>query len=72
MRHSSGVQSERKVGLADMRPEYHNILTNPMPYNIQNPYILKEMKNPSYLAMKGSQNLNMSWFNSFIIDEINS
>jgi hypothetical protein len=29
-----------------------------MPYNIQNPYLLKEMgKNPSYLAMKGSQHL---------------
>jgi hypothetical protein len=41
-----------------LRPEYHNILTNPMPYNIQNPYLLKEMgKNPSYLAMKGSQHL---------------
>lgn len=23
------------------RPQYHNILTNPLPYNIQNPYILK-------------------------------
>jgi hypothetical protein len=34
-----------------------------MPYNIQNPYILKEMgvpKNQSYLATKGSQNLKFS------------
>jgi hypothetical protein len=34
-----------------------------MPYNIQNPYILKEMRVPksqSYLAMKGSQNLKLS------------
>lgn len=44
--------------------EYHNILTNPLPFNIQNPYILKEMtisKNQSsYLAQKGIQNLQ-SW-----------
>ena len=46
-----------------IRPDFHNPLTNPIPYNIQNPYILKEMgapKNPSYLAMKGSQNLKLS------------
>ena len=57
------VQSEKGVSLAAMRPEFHNVLTNPIPYNIQNPYILKEMggqKNPSsYLATKGSQNLKI-------------
>ena len=41
----------------------HNPMVNPIPYNIQNPYILKEMtglKTPSsYLAMKGSQNLKL-------------
>lgn len=56
-------QEANRVSLADTRPEYHNILTNPMPYNIQNPYILRQMgvqKNPSYLALKGSQNLKLS------------
>ena len=56
-------QSDKGVSLAAMRPEFHNVLTNPLPYNIQNPYILKEMtglRNPSsYLAMKGSQNLKL-------------
>jgi hypothetical protein len=28
-------------GYLVQKPEYHNILTNPLPYNIQNPYILK-------------------------------
>ena len=53
-----------------MRPEFHNVLTNPLPYNIQNPYILKEMtglKTPSsYLAMKGSQNLKLGWMINFM------
>lgn len=57
-----------------MRPEFHNVLTNPLPYNIQNPYILKEMiglKNPSsYLAMKGSQNLKLGWLMNFINESI--
>lgn len=48
------------------RHDFHNVLTNPIPYNIQNPYILKEMsvaKNPSsYLAMKGSQNIKPLWW----------
>lgn len=43
----------------------HNILTNPLPFNIQNPYILKEM-GVSYLAMKGSQNLKLSWSHQLI------
>jgi hypothetical protein len=45
-----------------MRSEGHNILTNPLPFNVQNPYILKDMglKNASYLANKGSQNIRMS------------
>ena len=60
---SMGQHEQNRASLADGRPENHNILTNPMPFNIQNPYILKQMgiqKNPSYLAMKGSQNLKMS------------
>lgn len=36
--------------------DYHNPLINPMPYNIQNPYILKEMNKQSYLASRGSHN----------------
>lgn len=36
--------------------DYHNPLINPMPYNIQNPYILKQMTKQSYLASRGSQN----------------
>ena len=62
-------QSDKGVSLAAMRPEFHNVLTNPLPYNIQNPYILKEMtglRNPSsYLAMKGSQNLKLGWYDEF-------
>lgn len=57
------VQSEKGVSLVSQRPQFHNVLTNPIPYNIQNPYILKEMgapRNPSYLAIKGSQNLKIS------------
>ena len=38
---ASGQRSRNSRSLADGRPAYHNILTNPMPYNIQNPYILK-------------------------------
>lgn len=42
MRKSSGSHSEsKKLSLVDMRSKNHNILTNPMPYNIQNPYILR-------------------------------
>lgn len=38
-----------------------------MPYNIQNPYILREMNRQSYLASKGMQNFNnASWF--FMMD----
>ena len=47
-----------------MRSEHHNVLTNPMSYNMQNPYILRQMgldgKNQSYLASKGSQNLKIA------------
>lgn len=37
--------------------DYHNTLTNPMPYNIQNPYILREMNRQVYVADRGNQNL---------------
>lgn len=36
--------------------DQHNTLINPLPYNIQNPYILKEMNRQSYLASRGNQN----------------
>ena len=36
--------------------EHHNALINPLPYNIQNPYILREMNKQSYLASRGNQN----------------
>ena len=37
--------------------DQHNALINPLPYNIQNPYILREMnRQQSYLANRGSQN----------------
>ena len=35
----------------------HNALINPVPYNIQNPYILREMNRQSYLASLGNQNM---------------
>lgn len=43
----------------------HNPIFNPLPYNVQNPYILKQMeksssgvlKNSSYLANIGSSNI---------------
>lgn len=57
-------QSQSETGLNKIPQGSHNILTNPLPYNIQNPYILKEMgipKNQSYLAMKGIENLKLSW-----------
>ena len=39
-----------------MQSDQHNALINPLPYNIQNPYILREMNQQSYLANRGSQN----------------
>lgn len=36
--------------------DQHNTLINPLPYNIQNPYILREMNKQSYLASRGHQN----------------
>ena len=54
--------SESSVNLSNK----HNPLCNPMPYNVQNPYILKQMErnnsgllrnNGSYLANIGSNNL---------------
>ena len=66
LRHSSKSEHEgKKISLVDMRSENHNVFTNPMPFNMQNPYILRDMgvhvpKNPSYLASKGSQNIKMA------------
>lgn len=37
--------------------DQHNALINPLPYNIQNPYILREMNRQSYLANIGNQNV---------------
>lgn len=36
--------------------DQHNALINPLPFNIQNPYILREMNRQSYLASRGNQN----------------
>jgi hypothetical protein len=55
-------QTQSETGLHKVPEEFHNIITNPLPYNIQNPYLLKEMampKNHSYLAMKGEGNLRL-------------
>ena len=39
-----------------LHSDQHNALINPLPYNIQNPYILREMNHQSYLASRASQN----------------
>lgn len=36
-----------------MPENHHHALINPLPYNIQNPYILKEMNKQTYLATRG-------------------
>ena len=38
--------------------DQHHALINPLPYNIQNPYILREMNRQNYLASRGNLNLN--------------
>lgn len=48
------VMSEQNIKMAQ---SYHHALINPLPYNIQNPYILKEMNKQTYLATRGTQNL---------------
>lgn len=48
-----------------LAPQKHNPLSNPLPYNVQNPYILKQLerntsgqlRNASYLANIGNNNL---------------
>lgn len=40
-----------------MPENHHHALINPLPYNIQNPYILREMNKQTYLATRGTQNL---------------
>lgn len=49
---------------ASILPSKHNPLYNPLPYNVQNPYILKQMERNSsgliknsYLANIGNSNL---------------
>ena len=37
--------------------DYHNPLVNPLPYNIQNPYILREMQRMSTQNVRNEQNL---------------
>lgn len=60
MREGQGREGRSQSEAGLMRGgDIHNILTNPLPFNIQNPYILKEM-GVSYLAMKGSQNLKLA------------
>lgn len=39
-----------------IQSDHHNPLVNPLPYNIQNPYILREMNRQSYLATRANQN----------------
>lgn len=36
--------------------DQHHALINPLPYNIQNPYILRQMNEQSYLANRASHN----------------
>lgn len=40
--------------------DQHNAIINPLPYNIQNPYILRQMNKQSYLATIGNQNITNS------------
>ena len=50
----------------DIPFDHHNALLNPLPHNIQNPYILKEIqslkeqqeKRPSHLANIATQNFH--------------
>ena len=51
MRSRSSVES-----YPTSQPLSHNTIINPMSYNIQNPYILKEMKDQSHLANLGNKN----------------
>ena len=36
------MQTEPRLK-TNLNDDYHNPLTNPLPYNIQNPYILREL-----------------------------
>jgi hypothetical protein len=58
--------SSRRPSQSSSQPNIkHNPLSNPLPYNVQNPYILKQLeknntgmlKNASYLANIGNSNL---------------
>lgn len=53
----SRIRSEEES--AKLPLEQHNTLINPVPYNIQNPYILREMnRQTSYFANIANQNLS--------------
>jgi hypothetical protein len=60
------VMSRRRASEGSFQPAIkHNPVSNPVPYNLQNPYILKQLeknnsgmlKNASYLANIGNSNL---------------
>lgn len=52
--YKSRTVSEQQARLPS---EQHNAIINPLPYNIQNPYIIREMNRQSYLASIGNQNV---------------
>ena len=37
--------------------EQHHPLINPIPYNLQNPYIKRDLEQQSYFARVGNQNI---------------
>lgn len=52
----SRVKSEQN-NLKMVPDSHHNAIINPMPYNIQNPYILREMGRQNYLGQRANQNI---------------
>lgn len=57
MKHLPTPEKESKVA-----KDQHHALINPIPFNIQNPYILKDLKEQSYLANLGNQNISSGHF----------
>ncbi len=69
------------INLANSKLDRHNALLNPVPFNIQNPYILKEMQrknlmfsNPSYQTIpepspygQSRKNNIFGWFNNNLL-----
>ena len=43
-----------------MNMDEHNPLINPIPYNIQNPYLKRQMDNQSYFARVATQQFSNS------------